>query len=235
MSLLPTNDTIRGLAMSVAQDIPFLGGAIGSLLGGGGSNVNLARNFSQRMGLPCTVRDDQKAAVTNLLNAGYSPAAICGQEAVPTPTIPVAQPGGAPVQSTGGPIMASIMGGSPMSALSALPKLANVGGVLRTAGQVGRRISTTGRFLGVTLANGRYFSKRDIGRFIRTVGDIATAAAILNITLQDAAEAVTAPARRRKGITHAQLRNAKRVACTISRMARDLNVKPAARRRTSCR
>lgn len=229
MSLLPVEAGLRTLGSSLL-------GSFGSKLFGGGSDVNLARNFSQRAGLPCTVREDQKTLVTEYLNSGFSPSDVCSivQGGVPSMDVlgnipPLALPGGAP---TGGNLAMSLVGSTGMSALPTVGRV--VGGALaRSAPGVYRTV--TGRLSSVVLASGRRFSRKQIGTFIRTVGDIATAAAILGISLQDAADVVTSKTRRRRGISAAQLASAKRVACTISRMARDLNVKPATRRRTSCR
>lgn len=225
MSLLPVSNPVVALGSS------FLSSAIGGLFGG--SDVNLARGFSQRMGLPCTIRDDQKTLATEYLNSGFTPADVCslvqgGIASNPQFDIPLALPGGAP---TGGQQMSLVAN----AGMSALPTIARgVGGALARA-TPGIVRTSTGRISSVVLASGRRFSRKQIGTFIRTVGDIATAAAILGITLQDAADVVMTKTRRRRGITAAQLANAKRVSCTISRMARDLGVKPAAARRTRCR
>lgn len=232
MSLIPVaNAGIRLVGSQIVSSFAS------KLFGGGGSDVNLARGFSSRMGLPCTVRDDQKNLVTEYLNSGFSPSDVCSivQGGVPSMDVigvqpPLAMPGGAP--TTGGNFAMSLVGSTGMSALPTIGR--TVGGALaRSAPGVYRTV--TGRLSSVVLGSGRRFSRRQIGTFIRTVGDIATAAAILGISLQDAADVVTSKTRRRRGISAAQLANAKRVACTISRMARDLNVKPATRRRTSCR
>ena len=99
--------------------------------------------------------------------------------------------------------------------------------------------TVTGRISSITLASGQKFSARRAAQLIKRVGFQAAAAA-LGVGIAELAElllqdAQTASRRRRKGITYAQLRNAKRVSCTISRMARDLGVKPAPARRGSCR
>jgi hypothetical protein len=87
----------------------------------------------------------------------------------------------------------------------------------------------------VILANGKRLNTRQIASFIRFVGDIALAASILGISMQDAADAVTRKVRRRRGISASNLATAKRVICTVNKMAKDLNCKPTTRRRTSCR
>ena len=102
-----------------------------------------------------------------------------------------------------------------------------VPGIIRTV---------TGRISSIVLPSGQKYSAKKAAQLIRQVG-LQAAAAALGIGIVEVAELLltTQRTRRRRGITYAQLRNAKRVSCTISRMARDLGVKPAPARRGSCR
>lgn len=142
--------------------------------------------------------------------------------------IPMWGPGGNPFAATGGTVMP---GAGSMSAL--VP----IGGII-AKGAVGLVRGAAGKILRVITPTGQSVSRRKAAAYIKRFGFEAGAVA-LGITAIEAAQLLLDDAstpRRRKGISYAQLRNAKRVACTISRMARDLNVKPApARRRTSCR
>lgn len=122
------------------------------------------------------------------------------------------------------------------------------GNMLTTGGQVLSRIgtglrglyrTTTGRVAGVVLPSGARYSKKRAAALIRKVG-FEVAATALGISLYEAAELLLADAqtssrRRRRGLTYAQVRNARRTACMVSRLARDLNVKPAPRSRGTCR
>lgn len=214
----------------------------------GGDNPNMARGFSQRAGLPCTVREDQKNLVLQMQAAGLTPQQICAGtgSGIPSGTLGdvIARklpPGGFPggmeqifkdVVLPG--VAGAITGTAPMSAMT------------RTAGQAGRFMTglgrrapgayytSTGKLSSVVLATGKSMSAREIGSFIRFVGDIALAASILGISMQDAADVVTRKRRRRRGISGPQLASAKRVICTINRMSKELNCKPTTRR-TSCR
>jgi len=137
--------------------------------------------------------------------------------------------------------------GSPkMSALSlsmsGLPAIAGRIG----AGMAGRGIArtATGRISSIVLASGQRFSRKSAAALIRKVG-LEAAAVALGIGVVEAAEILLADSqaqarrRRGRGITAAQLRNAKRVNCTVKRMAADLGcgvrATPTRRRKTSCR
>ena len=227
-----------------------------ALVGGNGSNVNLARNFSARRGLPCTVRDDQKGLVDDLLARGLTGQQVCNAagSGIPggtlgdviarklPPALPGVGNGGGigtpPIVPPGGPPTAGAIG---MSILSrALPTVIGRGAGRVIGPAVGRLppgpvFTQTGRLSGVVLATGRRLSRRNIASFIRFLGDITLAATILGISVQDAADVVTTKTRRRRGITGPQLASAKRVICTINKMSKELNCKPTTRRRTSCR
>jgi len=116
---------------------------------------------------------------------------------------------------------------TPMSAFGAIPStgMAAIGQIAGLAGRVA-----------ISAAN-----KRKILRVVRAVG-IQTAATILGLELATVAQVVAnPPRRRRKGITGAQLANAKRVNRAVLCMANDLKTScgaPARRtykRKTTCR
>lgn len=210
---------------------------------GGGNNVNLARSFSQREGLPCTVRDDQKNLVLSMKARGLTGQQICtaATGGIPTQTwedviakkLPPVPPGG--VEGIfKDVVLPGIVGaiGGPVSAVTTTGRAIIGAGARRAPGVY---YTTTGRLSSVVLASGKSMGTRQIASFIRFVGDIALAASILGISMQDAADVLTRKRRRRRGISGAQLANAKRVICTVNRMAKDLNCKPTAGRRTACR
>lgn len=117
------------------------------------------------------------------------------------------------------------------ASMSGLPAAIRGGaGLVRTA---------TGRIGRIFLPSGAQVSKRDAAALIRRVGFDAAAVA-LGITVVEAAELLlqeSARKRRGRGITAAQVRNARRTTCMVARLARDLGVKaaPVRRRKTSCR
>jgi len=214
----------------------------------GGDNPNQARGFSQRQGLPCTVREDQKDLVLLMQARGLTPQQICAgtSSGIPSGTLGdvIARklpPGGFPggmeqvfkdVVLPG--VAGAITGTAPMSAITRTggPLARVVGGAMSRA--PGAYYTATGRLSRVVLASGKVMTVRDIASFVRFVGDIALAASILGISAQDAADALTRKRPRRRGISGPQLASAKRVICTINRMSKELNCKPTTRRRT-CR
>jgi len=108
-----------------------------------------------------------------------------------------------------------------MSAFFAAPSLgmASIGQVAGLAARAGLTAAT----------------KRKILRLVRAVG-IQTAATLLGLELSTVAEVVAnPPKRRRRGITAAQLANAKRVNRAVIRMANELQCGCAPRRRTTTR
>lgn len=114
--------------------------------------------------------------------------------------------------------------------MSGLPAVIRGGqGIARTA---------TGRIGRIFLPSGASVSKRDAASLIRRVGFEAAAVA-LGITAIEAAELFLQESSRRRrgrGITAAQVRNARRTTCMVARLARDLGVKAApVRRRKTCR
>lgn len=127
-------------------------------------------------------------------------------------------------------------GGSNVSLLSA--SMASVGAVARLGGR-GLMRTTTGRISRIVLPSGQTFSRKNAASLIRRVGFEAAAVA-LGITLIEAAELLLADSqtrRRGKGITAAQLRNAKSTTCRVRSAARVLGIKSLAapRRKATCR
>ena len=229
--------------MSIA---PFLAGAtkgfattvIGGLatkLFGGGENI--ARSLSAQVG--CTIRQADADAARSFIAKGInpctmqpmSPASDVLAPSVPQPTAPIK------------PVITVPPGGAPPVSMQL-----GVGGIAAGAGQLIRRgvgaitgpgilRTTTGRISSIVLPTGQRFTRKRAAEFIRRFGP-EVAAAALGITIVEAAEILLTQAktRRRRGITAAQVRNARRTACMVSRLARDLGVKPApVRRRSTCR
>lgn len=131
-----------------------------------------------------------------------------------------------PPTPPGGGTRMSLIGAAGMSSL---PMIGRAAGIIRTQ---------TGRIGRIFLPSGASVSKRDAASLIRRVGFEAAAVA-LGITAVEAAELLlqeSARRRRGRGITAAQVRNARRTTCMVARLARDLGVKPApVRRRKTCR
>jgi hypothetical protein len=116
--------------------------------------------------------------------------------------------------------------------------MAGIGAVARM-GARGLVRTTTGRISRIVLPSGQSFSRKEAASLIRRVGFEAAAVA-LGIGIVEAAELLLTDSksrRRGRGITAAQVRNARRTTCAVARLARDLGVKPAPvrRRKTSCR
>ena len=122
--------------------------------------------------------------------------------------------------------------------LQTIPAMGSIGAVARMGGR-GLMRTTTGRISRILLPSGQAFSRKDAASLIRRVGFEAAAIA-LGITIVEAAEILLTDSksrRRGRGITAAQVRNARRTTCAVARLARDLGVKaaPVRRRKTSCR
>jgi hypothetical protein len=196
-------------------------------------NPNIAKDLSSKYG--CTIMQADAPTARAKVAAGINP---CTNAYLQSPTAQQAYTQrkitnagyGAPgkvitVPPGGGTQQMSMIPSAGMSAIGQVARLAP--GIIRTA---------TGRISSIVLPTGTKFSARKAASLIRRVG-LEAAAAALGVGVVQVAEILltTQHTRRRRGISYAQLRNAKRVSCTIARMARDLNVKPATRRRTSCR
>lgn len=117
--------------------------------------------------------------------------------------------------------------------------MASVGAMARMGGR-GLMRTATGRISRIMLPSGQVFSRKNAASLIRRVGFEAAAVA-LGITVFEAAELLLADSqtrRRGKGITAAQLRNAKSTTCRVRNAARTLGIRSTAaprRRKTSCR
>lgn len=253
MSLLAA----AGTALSLAKT----GSSLLSKFGIGDSGPNIAKKFSKRVG--CTILQKDKAQAEALIARGINPCTGQASGGGPVPTnvqstmervagglrtvadvigprpgdlgydIPGKEilqiPAGAPYVS--GSI---IPPGGPMSLLTT--SMSSVGALARTAGGLLR--TSTGRISSIVLPSGVKYSRRKAATLLKRVG-LEVGAAALGISLVQAAELLLADAqapRRRRGISAANLRNAKRVNCAIRRMHADLGLsKTAPRRRTSCR
>lgn len=207
---------------------------------GGGGGPNIARNLSKELG--CTVLQENASQARALRDRGVN---VCNPQRLVTlddfrdrPTAgPLSQGELAkvirqPVPGAGTMSLVATTGsaaGFPV-VRSALTGLA---GVLRTA---------TGRISSVVLPSGQKFSRRRAAALIRKFG-MEAAAVALGIGVVEAAEILLADSqasgrRSRRGISGAQLANAKRVNRKIMCMARDLEStckRAPARRKPSCR
>lgn len=118
--------------------------------------------------------------------------------------------------------------GAGMAGTSLLPTIARAAyGLIR---------GTTGKILKVVLPSGKTVTRRKAAQLIKRVG-LEAGALALGIGVVEAAQLLLddqASPRRRRGITGAQLANARRVVCTINRMHKSLGCSTT-RRRTSCR
>lgn len=115
--------------------------------------------------------------------------------------------------------------------------MASVGSLARMGGR-GLIRTTTGRISRIMLPSGQTFSRKNAASLIRRVGFEAAAVA-LGITAIEAAELLLADSqtrRRGKGITAAQVRNARSTTRRVACLARDLGIRAApARRKRTCR
>ena len=193
---------------------------LGLFGGNGNQGPNIANKLSAEVG--CTILQKDASAARAALASGINPCTgFTEMLNRPLPSIANFGPGFGPA--------------FPSTAMSALPTVGRtvargVGGLIRTS---------TGRVSRIVLPSGQVFSRKNAAALIRRVGFEAAAVA-LGITVLEAAELLLTDSkarRRRRGITGAQLANAKRVNCAVKRMAADLGVKgaPVRRRRTTCR
>jgi len=127
-------------------------------------------------------------------------------------------------------------GGGKVSLLPAAG-MASVGALARMGGR-GLVRTTTGRISRIVLPSGQSFSRKNAASLIRRVGFEAAAVA-LGITAIEAAELLLADSqtrRRGRGITAAQVKNARSTTRRVACLARDLGIKAApVRRRKTCR
>lgn len=128
-------------------------------------------------------------------------------------------------------------GGGNVSLIPAAGGMAGIGAIARMGGR-GLMRTTTGRISKIMLPSGQVFSRKNAASLIRRVGFEAAAVA-LGITAIEAAEILLADSqtrRRGKGITAAQVRNARSTTRRVACLARDLGIKAApVRRRKTCR
>jgi len=159
------------------------------------------------------------------------PIALPPPVALPTPSPDVlrtpALPRRQPIPPGGGRV--SLIPSAGASAIGPIARMAGRG-LIRTK---------TGRISRIMLPSGQVFSRKNAASLIRRVGFEAAAIA-LGITIVEAAELLLADSqtrRRGKGITAAQLRNAKSTTCRVRTAARVLGIKSTAapRRKPSCR
>jgi len=217
-----------GIGSTVYAGVTELGKALGF---GGGSDVNIARSFSK--GLGCDIRQSDKAYAQSFIEKGINPCTM-------TPLTPAqAQARGVAQTTQAQQYEAMINGPQSLPGGGGVSQMGMTGGnVIRYAGSAVPGIirTVTGRISSIVLPSGQKYSAKRAASLIRSVG-LQAAAAALGIGIVEVAELLLSQQRprRRRGISYAQLRNAKRVACTVSRMARDLGVKPATRSRGTCR
>lgn len=223
-----------------------LGFASQYLGNGGGSDVNLARKFSAQCGIQPPVEQQVAkfakqtanpcATARSMVHGGEG---IYQQARVPPPPPP--DPRMAIIKT---PVPTAMPGGSSMSLVAGGPSFGGlpIGGMAGLIPTIGRVIvgvirSKTGKITSVVTAAGKKVSRKNAVKLAKDVG-IGVAAATLGISAVEVAEMVLDEAskpRRRRGITARDLSNARRVNCAIARYSRDLGIKPAVRRRTSCR
>lgn len=205
-------------------------GAVSGFFGGGGGDVNIANSLSKQVG--CTIRQTDANQARAMLASGVNP---CTGQNTRAPGFDV----GIPAQTinlTGGP---SSGAATPIPVFG--PGGATVSTKLQTQGASGLEFTSTGLIRSVVV-NGRRISRKNAAAFIRKAG-MDVGATGLGLSLQQAAMVVlqqSARPRRRKGISGAQITQAKRVINTINSMAKSLGACSPARRRaparkTSCR
>jgi len=237
MSIAAVPGVLGGISKAVGIGGVVYSGVtqIGKALGfGGGSDVNIARSFSQ--GLGCDIRQSDKAYAQSFIEKGINP---CNM----TPLTPAQAQQRGVAQTTQAQQYESMVGGPqalPGGGMSQMNGYTQAG-MISTGRQIVRSApgilrTATGRISSIVLPSGQKYSAKRAASLIRSVG-LQAAAAALGIGIIEVAELLLSQTktRRRRGISYAQLRNAKRVACTVSRMARDLGVKPATRSRGTCR
>lgn len=210
-----------------------IGGAIlgagAGLFGGGNGGPNIAKSLSRQVG--CTIRQSDAPQARALIAKGIDP--CTGQntraDSAPNrtdlfPTVGVPTVATQPIPVFNAPVVTG-PGGTPMQARSG-------GGALE--------FTATGLIRNV-IVNGRRISRKNAAAFIRKAG-MDVGAQGLGISLQQAAMVVlqqSARPRRRKGISGAQITQAKRVINTINSMAKSLGCSTPRRRaparKTSCR
>lgn len=206
-------------------------GGLSGLFGGGNGGPNIAKSLSQQVG--CTIRQSDANQARALIAKGIDPctgqntradSAANRTDLFPTPGI-----GGQPI---------------PVFSTPAAPAPVVVGpggtSMVARAGGGALEFTATGLIRNV-IVNGRRISRKNAAAFIRKAG-MDVGAQGLGLSLQQAAMVVlqqSSRPRRRKGISGAQITQAKRVINTINSMAKQLGCSTPRRRaparKTSCR
>jgi len=203
--------------------VAFASSAASSIFGGGGGNGgNVARGFSAECGIsPPIPQSTAKWAKTQpnpCAAARMTTTAIQGSSPIPVyPSNPVFTPPIVP-PGTGGNVFENILG-TVATGVSGTAQASPLGYVARAA---------------LTPA-----MRRKAITFAKSFG-IQLAATVFGISLLEMAEIVAKPPRRRRrGITAAQLANARRVNCKVQSMAKSLGMsctgRAPVRRKTTCR
>jgi len=214
----------------------ILGGALGGFLGGGNGGPNIAKSLSKQVG--CTILQSDANQARAMLQRGVNP--CTGQNTRVTDSFDTGVgPGG-----LGG--MLNTVGINPGAAMpipvSQAPVVTGPGGTLMAARTGGGALeyTATGLIRNV-IVNGRRISRKNAAAFIRKAG-MDVGAQGLGISLQQAAMVVlqqSARPRRRRGISGAQITQAKRVINTINSMAKQLGCSTPRRRaparKSTCR
>ena len=210
-----------------------LGGIVGGALGGLASSFNggpnIAKSLSKQLGCQILQRDATQARA--LLAKGVN---VCDPAPVPgisdprfTFNQPVEATMAQPIPVFDSPAQVVGPGGAPVPA------------TIQAQGSAGLEFTSTGLIRNV-IVNGRRISRRNAAAFIRKAG-MEVGARGLGLSLQEAAMVVLQQSqrpRRRRGITGAQITQAKRVIRTINSMSRALGCttrRAPARRKTTCR
>lgn len=208
-------------------------GAVGGLAFDGGGGVNIANSLSKQVG--CTIAQADATQARALLAKGIDP--CTGQAKGPAQTVATFDTGLGPGGLSG---MLNDVGATVMPGTMPVPTVGPGGVMMQTGGGGALEFTATGLIRNV-IVNGRRVSRRNAASFIRKAG-MEVGARGLGLTLQQAAMVVlqqsTRP-RRRRGISGAQITQAKRVINTINSMAKSLGCsttrRAPARRKPTCR
>lgn len=201
-------------------------GSVATQLFGGNGGPNIAKSLSKQVG--CTIAQKDAVQARAMLKRGIDPCTGQPKGGFSTPTDVL----------FGGPAPGAV----PIPVFDT-PTVTGPGGVQVPpsvlAGGSSLEFTTTGLVRNV-IVNGRRVSRRNAAAFIRKAG-MEVGARGLGLTLQQAATVVlqqsTRP-RRRRGISGAQITQAKRVIRTINSMSKALGCttrRAPVRRKTTCR
>lgn len=204
----------------------------------------LVGNLVQRIGEGAGFTPSTSAFVANQVNRQLDIDAIINRPATGTPPpLSLPNPVSLPtvsrqvLQTTALPRRTMVPPGGGKVSLLPAAGMASVGALARMGGR-GLVRTTTGRISRIVLPSGQSFSRKNAASLIRRVGFEAAAVA-LGITAIEAAELLLADSqtrRRGRGITAAQVKNARSTTRRVACLARDLGIKAApVRRRKTCR